>query len=332
MRFFLLSTFLFIFLINSTASKSEVIDLSDIVSNNQIVIIGEKYGNVETAQFFTTFVDNYTKDGNCLRVALELGTDQQEIIKKSVEDLDVLDNLEIRGVYDRIGNLGIITNINKLIRKERCVTIYSVGPPNTVPVAPGPWIAKELDNLAKDEIPILMVAKLKHSLKYFDWDSSGKGTPFLAEKLQQKGYKVGSVLNSWRENYCEEEIIETLSSDDPKVTSYVTNLIYSEVDYLPKKSSTVTDAVNLWRCDINIKKEVEKLIDPKKIKKAIRQGRPEVGMNIEQVVDILGEPYKKDEFEQTEDWHFKCEHEDGFDFDCYKIIFVEGIAAKVISY
>ncbi|MGH7885290.1 MAG: hypothetical protein ACRENO_06305 [Thermodesulfobacteriota bacterium] len=325
--------FLIFFLICSSHSFSEVINLSDLLDTNQIVIIGEKTGNVETAQFLTAFVDEYTKDGKCIKVALELGADQQDRINRSVEDLDALTDLEIRGVYDRVSNLGIITNLNKLIRSKRCVAIYAVGPPSTVPVESGGWIEKELPKLLVDSVPVLLVVELKESLKYYNWNSSGAGKPFLAERLQQKGYKVASVLNSWRKNYCEKEKVETISSDDPLAGSYVTNLIYSDVQFLPKKSSTVTDAVNLWKCDIDVKKEAEKLIDENKIKKALRQNRPVAGMNKEQVVKAIGEPFKKNVVDKnTENWEFNCSHEDGFDFYCYRITFAGDIAVQIKSY
>lgn len=319
--------------VSSSSAFSEVINLSDLLDNNQLVIIGEKTGDVKTAKFLTKFVDEYTKDGKCLNVALELGVDQQEKIKKSVQNTDALNDLEIRGVYDRISNLGIITNINKLIKENRCVSIFAVGPPKTVPVESGPWIEKEIPKLFEKSVPVLLVVELKNSLKYFDWNSAGIGKPLLAERLVYKGFKVASVLNYWKDYYCEKDLVETISSDDPKASGYVTKLIYSEVQFLPKEASTVTDAINVWSCDIDEVAEAKKLIDENEIKKALRQRRPAVGMSKEQVVKAVGEPLKKKEIDDlSEKWEIYCSHEDGFDFHCYTITFTGDIAIKVRGY
>lgn len=329
---YLFFTFTAFFPINSF---SEVIDLGNLLDNNQIVIIGEKEGNIDTAKFFTSFVDQYTKDGSCLKVGIEIGADQQDKITKSVEDTKALEGLVINGVYESVGILGIITNINDLIREGRCIKIYAMGPPTTVPVESAAWMEKKLPELVKDPVPILLVVKLKDSLKYYDWNNNGQGEPFLAERLSQKGIKVASVLNYWQRNFCDEdEKIETISSDDPVASAYVTKLIYPLVNYMPKKASTVADAINLWKCDIDPVKEAKKLIDEDEIKKALRQGRPIVGMNKKQVVDAIGvEPDKKDIVDDTNEiWKFSCKHEDGYFFNCYNVTFTGDIATHVRGY
>lgn len=315
---------------------SEVIDPGDLLDNNQIVIIGEKEGNVETAKFFTSFVDEYAKGGKCLKVGIEVGSDQQDKITKSVEDKKALEGLVINGVYEAVGILGIITNINNLIREGRCIKIYALGPPSTVPVESAAWMEKELPKLVKqDSVPLLLVVKLKDSLKYFDWNNSGQGKPFLAERLSQKGIKVASVLNYWQQNFCDDvETVATLSSDNPLAVTYVNKLIYSEVQFLPKKASTVTDAVNVWKCDIDPVEEAKKLVDEDEIKDGLRQGRPIVGMNREQVVEAIGsEPVKKDFVDDTtEIWKFSCPHEDGYYFNCYNVTFTGDVATGVRGY
>ncbi len=319
--------------ITSSTAFSEALDITDLLDTNQLVIIGEKTGNVKTAKYLTKLVDEYTSDGQCLKVALELGEDQQEKINKSVKDTDALGDLEIRGIYDAVSYHGIITNINKLIREDRCVVIKAVGPPKTMPVESGPWIEKKIPKLFKDQVPVLLVVKLKDSLKYFDWSSSGIGKPLLAERLVYKGYKVASVLNYWKDYYCEKDMVETISADDPNASSYVTKLIYSEVQFPPKEASTVTDAVNIWKCDIDEVAEAKKLIDEDEIKKALRQSRPVVGMNKKQVVKAVGEPLKKKEIDHlTEKWEIYCAHDDGFDFHCYSVTFTGDIATKVRGY
>lgn len=325
--------FLIYIVIGTTYSFSQVIDITDLLDSNQIVIIGEKTGDVKTAQYLTALVDEYTSDGQCLKVALEIGEDQQEKIDKSVKDKDALSALDIRGIYNAVSYQGIITNINKLIRIDRCVSIKAVGPPKTVPVESSPWIEKKIPELLKDQFPVLLVVKLKDSLKYYDWNSSGIGKPFLAERLVSKGYKVASVLNYWKEYYCKKDKVDTISSNDPNASTYVTKLIYSEVQFLPKEASTVADAINIWSCDIDEMAEAKKLIDEKEIKKALRQGRPIVGMNKEQVVKAVGQPLKKKEINDlTEKWEIYCAHDDGFDFHCYSVTFTGYIATKVRGY
>lgn len=332
----ILYSLLIFFTIFTGFAFSEVIDPGTLLDNNQIVIIGEKEGNVDTAKFFTSFVDEYTKDGKCLKVGIEIGADQQDKITKSVENKNALEGLVIDGVYSAVGILGIITNINDLIREGRCIKIYAVGSPSTVPVESAAWMEKELPKLVKqDSVPFLLVVKLKDSLKYFEWNSSGQGKPFLAERLGQKGFKVASVLNYWQPNYCDDvETVETISTSDPLANSYVTKLIYAEVEYLPKEASTVADAVNVWKCDIDPVEEAKKLVDEDEIKAGLRQGRPVVGMNKEQVVKAITEDpaEKKVIDENTEIWEFNCKHEDGYYFNCYNVTFTGDIATKVRGY
>ncbi|NIP31823.1 MAG: hypothetical protein GTO02_20155 [Candidatus Dadabacteria bacterium] len=292
------------------------------------MIIGEKLGRAETLEFISEIADDFTKDGNCLKIALELPSDQQNKIDKSKGDQSLLNMLEINGVYDREHYIKLIGNFNKLIADGRCLKIYAVGPPRTVPVESSVWIKKETVKIV-DSNPTLLIVELKNALKYFKWDSSGRGAPYLAERLRINGYSVASLLNYWKETGCMKDKVNTVSSKSLIADWYVNELIYSEVEYLPKRASSITDGVNIWRCDSPSKK-VEIVVDEKEIKNAIRQNRPIVGMNKDQVIKAIGKPSKKNELTgETEKWEFECSHEDGFDFHCFTVTFENNKAVNV---
>ena len=327
---FLLSI-LFLFNYSNISKAEELLQISELLKTNDLLIIGEKFGRFETIDFISKVVDEFTKDGNCLKITLELSEDQQEKIDKSKDNPIQLNLLEVRGAYDREHYIELIENFNELIKKDRCIKLYTVGPPRTVPVEASGWMKKKLIKLF-DSVPTLLIVSLEDALKYFKWDAAGKGTPFLAERLRIDGYKVASLLNYWTDTGCLKERVDTVSSTSLVTDWYLNELIYSEVQFLPKKASSVTDGINIWRCDsIQTKEPIE--VSEKDIKKALRQGIPIVGMSREQVIKTVGEPSKKVEItDVAETWDIECSHDDGFDFKCYTITFENDKAVKVKEY
>lgn len=324
-------TFLAVFNFSKVSNAEEKLQISELLKSNDLVIIGEKFGLPQSVDFITKVVDEFTSEGNCLKIALELTGDQQEKIDKSRQDPGQLNLLEVTGVYDREQYVKLLTNFNEMINNDRCIKIYAVGPPRSIPVEPAGWMKKEISKLF-ESTPVLLIGGLDNALKYFKWDSSGRGTPYLAERLRIDGNSVISLLNYWKDTGCTRERVDTVSSTSLIADWYVQELIYSEVQFLPKKASSVTDGVNIWRCD-SLEKKNQIVVSEKDIKKAINQRIPIVGMSKEDVIKAVGEPSKKIEVtDVAEKWDIECEHEDGFYFRCYTITFENNKAVDVKDY
>jgi len=113
----------------------------------------------------------------------------------------------------------------------------------------------------------------------------------------------------------------------------------------------VSDGVLVWSCERITVKEVDTevgdvtnrklIIDVskyevverdedvlKKIRWGIKHEYPIVGMNMDEAREAMGEPDKIEKADNIEQWTYRCSDEDGFDYDCYVLRFLDGSLVK----
>jgi hypothetical protein len=163
---------------------------------------------------------------------------------------------------------------------------------------------------------------------------------------------VGSVLQYWKPSQCASRNFELITTEDEKSGIYVKQAIGEIGARMPEQVSMVTDGVLVWSCkELVVKEEVETLPDNevvdkisigvvneelivrdgerlKEINGGIKHNYPVLGMNREEALEALGEPYEKEKAGNREQWAYECFDDDGYYYDCYILKFQDGILVK----
>ena len=96
----LLFTVLAFLMANESSSQQESITLLSLIGANQILVIGESYGQPESTDFLAKKVEEYISTGHCLNVGLEIPSDQQEILDSAIKGQVSMSDVQIDNVID----------------------------------------------------------------------------------------------------------------------------------------------------------------------------------------------------------------------------------------
>ena len=347
---FLLLLFLSLFIAHKSYSQSDNISLPALMGANQILVIGESYGQSESVDFFSRAVTDYISEGNCLKVGLEIPSDQQEILDRAIRGQVSMSDIEIDDVIDHDGYREMLVNFSEQIIVGKCLSVYAINPPSSIPITKDAWMEQEVVKIIDDK-PIVLLVGNKHAVKDFNIpeDSSNK---LLAQRLRARSFGVASVLQHWKAGYCATKNVRFYdTTTDKKSAIYVKEVIGEISAEMPGKVSMVSNGVMVWSCESVKVKEVDteagnvenrKLIIEvskydvverdqevlKKIKWGIKHDYPIVGMNTDEALKAMGKPNELEKAGNAEQCVYQCSDEDGFDYECYNLKFLDGSLVK----
>ena len=100
---YLFLSMIFLIFIRGSYAQNEELSLKSLIGTNQLLVIGESYGQIESSDFVTKLVADYVTDGSCLNVGLEIPSDQQEVLDSAMRGQASMSNVQIDNVIDHDG-------------------------------------------------------------------------------------------------------------------------------------------------------------------------------------------------------------------------------------
>ena len=326
------------------------LSLKSLMGSNQILIIGESYGQPESAQFLTEKVTEHLENGACLKVGLEIPSDQQETLDRAMNGEVSISDVQIDNVIDHDNYREMLVSFSEQIKAGKCLSVYAIHPPSSMPISNDAWMEQEVVKLIDDQ-PIVLLVGNKHAVK--DFKSTENDSKLLAQRLRVRSLGVSSILQHWKPaGYCVTKTVRLYSTTkDNKAKIYVKEAMGELSAEMPEKVSMVTDGVLVWGCESVKIKEVDikegdvvtkrltidvsqyeiierdqEVLD--KIRWGIKHEYPVLGMNMDEAREALGEPDEIEKAAQVSQWIYQCSDDDGFDYDCYILRFVDGSLVK----
>lgn len=333
----------------SAFSQGDKISLPFLMGSNQILVLGEEYGREESSEFILKTVTDYVNGGGCLTVGLEISSDQQEILDSAMKGQSRISDIVIKEEIDTVSYRQMLGGFSGVIQNGGCLSVYALDTPPSVPVTGDAWMEKEVVRIVGNS-PVLIVTKNARAVKEYD-SGDGEASKLLAQRLRARTYRVGSILQHWKPGECATRTVELINSKEEKSAIYIKDSIGEIGAKMPEKPSMVTDGVLVWSCKrFEVKEEVEIKPDNvieekyqleavnkelmerdesklKEIKSGIKHKYPVLGMTTNEAIQALGDPDSVKKSGLRQDWTYVCESEDGFDYDCFILMFKQGILA-----
>jgi hypothetical protein len=341
-------TFLFV---TSSLAQSDELSLPFLIGSKQVYVLGESYGQEESAEFFSKTVTEYVNGGGCLKVGLEITSDQQETLDSAMKGQVSISEIKINDIIDSEAYRRMLSDLSGQIKAGRCLSVHAIDAPASVPVSRDAWMEKEVVRLIGDTPVVLLVGNAR-AVK-----NSGAGTDdsgkLLAERLSSRAIGVASTIQYWEPGQCEDRTSEYVSTSDEKAGVYVKESVGNVTTQMPEDPKVIADGILVWSCtgksisenveikddkvvgdELSIEEEKTDVVvrDEKALKKirwGIKNNYPIRGMTKEEAIEALGAPANEEKSIKGDVWSFTCYDEDGFWHTCFLMIFKDGIAFDV---
>ena len=328
-------------------SQADSLSIATLKGSNQILIIGESYGQPESTQFISEKVKEYIDGGACLKVGLEIPSDQQETLDSAMRGEVSMSDVQMDNVIDHDAYREMLVSFSEEIIAGKCLSVYAISPPSSISVSKDAWMEQEVVKLIDDQTIVLLVGN-KHAVK--DFKSEAEESRLLAQRLRLRSIGATSILQHWKPGgFCVTKSAKMYSTTtDKKSKVYVKEAIGELSAEMPEKVSMVSDGVLVWGCesikvkevDTNDGKVVNKRLnidisqydeverDESKIRWGIKHQYPVLGMNKDEAREALGEPDEVEKAGRVSQWIYQCSDDDGFDYTCYILRFVDDSMVK----
>ena len=103
---------------DASLAQQDKISLPFLMGSKQVLIIGESYGQPESAQFFSKTVTEYLNGGGCLKVGLEISSDQQETLDSAMKGEVPVSQIQINDIVDSDAYRQMLTDLSGQIKRE----------------------------------------------------------------------------------------------------------------------------------------------------------------------------------------------------------------------
>lgn len=335
--------------IDLALAQDDKLSLPFLMGSNQILVLGEEYGQEESSEFVLKTVTEYVKTGGCLKVGLEISSDQQELVENAMKGQAEILDIVIKEEIDTLSYRQMLGGFSKIIQDGGCLSVHALDTPSSVPVTGDAWMEKEVVQIA-GETPVLILTRNIRAVKEYDSGDS-EAAKLLTQRLRARTYRVGSLLQHWKPGECATRNVELINAEDEKAGIFIKDSIGEIGAKMPEKVSMVADGVIVWSCkklvveqetevlpsgvveeDVKlemitldiVKRDEDRL---KKIRDGIKHNYPVKGMTTNEAVEALGDPDSVKKSGIRQDWTYVCDDDDGFYYDCYILKFKQGVLA-----
>lgn len=335
----------------AAAAKAETPSIPALIGSRQVLVIGESYGRPESSRFVSDSVSAYLKGGGCLKVGLEISSDQQAVLDSAMRGEVPISDIKINSIIDSPSYRDMLTNFSGHVKAGRCLSVTAIDVPSSVPVSRDGWMEKQTAEMAGDTPVVLLVGNVR-AVK----ESGHTGEDaLLAERLSDKSVTVASALQYWGPGQCGERTSEYIAASDPRAGDYIKETLSASSEEEELNTSLAADGILVWTCEgvqvsetlavgggSGLAEESETVTEEKsevvvrdeaalkKIRWAIKNNSTALGMTKEEAIQAMRkEPDKIEKIEGGERWSFECFDSDGYWHKCYVFDFKDDIAVKV---
>jgi hypothetical protein len=332
-------------------AQQDNISLPFLMGSKQVLIIGESYGRAESARFFSGTVTEYLNGGGCLKVGLEITSDQQEVLDGVMKGQAPVSQIQINDIVDSVTYRQMLTDLSGQVRAGKCLSVRAIDAPSSVPVTRDAWMEKQVAGMVGDTPVVLLVGNVR-AVKDTGGDDSGK---LLAERVSEKTPGVATVLQHWTPAQCENRTLQYISAKDERAGVYIKETVKDITPVMPDTPETIANGVLVWSCEsenitekvdiddssgtASVKDEVEvteeKTVEVVRDEKALKRIRwgiknryPAYGMTKDEAIQAMGEPDKEENVKGVERWSYECFDEDGYWHTCFVLDFKNDIVVK----
>ena len=332
-------------------AQQDNVSLSFLMGSKRVLIIGESYGQPESARFFSKTVTEYLNGGGCLKVGLEISSDQQEVLESVMKGEAPVSQIQINDVVDSVTYRQMLTDLSGQTRAGKCLSVHAIDAPVTVPVTRDAWMEKQVVSIVGDTPVVLLVGNIR-AVKDTGGEAAGK---LLAERLSETTPGVATVLQHWTPAQCQNRTLQYISAKDERAGVYIKETVKDITPVMPDTPETIANGVLVWSCEsenvtekiaidesgsiASVKDEVEvteeqtvEVVRDEKALKRIRWGiknnYPAYGMTKDEALQAMGEPDKEENVKGVERWSYECFDEDGYWHTCFTLDFKDDIVVK----
>lgn len=338
----------------ASMAQQDNVSLPFLMGSKKVLIIGESYGQPESAQFVSKTVTEYLNGGGCLKVGLEISSDQQETLESAMKGEAPLSQIQINDIVDSVTYRQMLTDMSGQIRAGKCLSVHAIDAPGSVPVTRDAWMEKQVVSMVGDTPVVLLVGNIR-AVK----DSGGEDTgKLLAERISEKTRGVATVLQHWKPGQCGNKTVVYINAKDERAGTYIKETVKDMTPEMPENPVAIADGVLVWSCEseivtenididdsgggASVKDEVqvteektETVVRNEKVLKRIKWGMrnryPAVGMTKDEALQALGEPDKKENVKNVEKWSYECFDQDGYWHTCFILDFKEDLVVKFLD-
>ena len=337
----------------SQAQPGEV-SLPVIMGSKQVLIVGESYGHTESSQFFSKTVTEYLNGGGCIKVGLEISSDQQATLESAMKGEIPVSELKINDIIDSSAYRQMLTDLSGQVRAGKCLSVHAIDAPPSVPVTRDAWMEKQVTELTGDTPVLLLVGNVRAVKNTGAGDANG----LLAARMTGKMPAVASVLQYWTPGQCENRTAEYISAKDERAGIFLKETVKDVTPVMPENPTEIADGVLVWSCEsenvtenmniddsgggesatdqLDVKvQETETIVRDKKVLKRIKWGMknqyPAIGMTKDEALKAMGDPDSKEDVNGMESWSYQCFDEDGYWHKCFQLFFRDDIVVKFLD-
>jgi len=341
---------------------AKVSPVEQYLDKNSVVIIGDTGFDLRSTAFIKNSIEEYVNSKGCIKVALEISTDQQEILNKALKGEQKFNQLKFNPYVDKDSYIDLLLGLRKLQQHGKCLEVFAIDKPPTIPVEKVAWMTAQVENLVGIE-PVMVLSSNLQAIKKVEWMDSENRTRFLAERIRRKEIKTATIMQYWTSGECSDQrISKFILARGPRAADYVNDIL----DSIDAKASNlpyeITDSIIVWRClgdsgsvvdksariDIEIPEEPVVITDKIKdtdlklddialsdLKKDIKNQKLKVGMSKDHVLLSKGKPskaIKRDDLgENVQQWIYECSDDWGFDYECIVVTFNGNQVANIFD-
>ena len=324
-----------------------------LIGSKQVLVVGESYGRPESARFVSDSVSAYLKGGGCLKVGLEIPSDQQDVLDSAMRGEVPVSDIKINDIIDSPSYREMLTSFSGHIKAGRCLSVKAIDVPSAVPVSRDGWMEKMTAEMAGDTPVILLVGNVR-AVK--ESGNSGEDT-LLAERLSDSSVTVASALQYWGPGQCADRTSEYIAASDARAGEYLKETLSVSDEEGQVDTSLAADGIIVWKCegveeseslavDVGMdglaveegesavtEEKSEVVVRDEKALKRIRWGikniYPAIGMTKDEALQAMRrEPDKIANITGGERWTYECMDSDAYTHDCFVLDFRDDIIVR----
>lgn len=342
-----------VYAVVSVAQEDEI-SLPVLLGGNKILILGESYGNRESSEFLTEKVSEYVNTSRCLKVGLEITSDQQELLDSALKGGAEVSEIIIDEKIDHAAYREMLDDFSKLIKEGKCLSVYAIAPPTSSPMNKDSWMEQKITQMMADGTPVVVLVDNPRAVKKANVSKS-ESAKLLSQRLRSKAFGVSSILQRWKPDDCDERTVELIRSSDKNSSIQIKEALGEYRAVIPDNMTAVTDGVLVWGCkrqEVQIQEKVAggKVTDEsiaisqeevevvardeetlKRIRAGIKHNYPVKGMTIDEATEAMGEPNEKKVVGNKQEWVYECFNDDGFYYDCFVLRFQDEVLIKYLD-